>query len=98
MLHWYTAGRHITRKQMRDLYRQAFARGKVMASDLAGKLPRPRIGRRKAGPRSLPGSRRSLPVGELAGGEKICPECGQTSAADAAFCQYCGHPFPADGG
>lgn len=91
--YWYTTGRHISREQMNDLYRQAFARGKVMASNLVNKIPRPRLRRRKPPALPLPKSLKALPAEEANGEKKICPECGETSAVDAAFCQYCGHPF-----
>jgi uncharacterized protein (DUF697 family) len=97
--HWYLTGRHITTKQMRQLYVQAFARGKNLAQDMAAKLPRP-----KRKPKLLkPGK-----PGKVATGKgktqpstlnlqpppsKTCPNCGKTSAPDAQFCQYCGQPF-----
>jgi hypothetical protein len=42
------------------------------------RLPRPRIGKRKE--TALPATFQG----------KVCPSCGKPSAADAAFCQYCG--------
>jgi uncharacterized protein (DUF697 family) len=79
VLQWYLTGRHVTRAQMNQLYSQAFARGKNLARDLIQKTPRPKLPRRK---------RAALPAPEKT---KICPVCGKESAADAQFCQYCGH-------
>ncbi len=80
VLQWYLTGRHVTRKQMNALYRQAFARGKDVAGRLLGKVPRPRLGRRK-------------PVALPEPAMQVCENCGRQSAADASFCQYCGHIF-----
>ncbi len=81
VLQWYLTGRHVTRKQMNELYQQAFARGKHVARNLMSKFPRPKLPKKK--PAALPAPRNP----------QICPECGQESAADARFCQYCGHTF-----
>jgi uncharacterized protein (DUF697 family) len=78
---WYLTGRHITASQMRQLYTQAFARGKGLAQNLAAKLPRPR--RKKKAPEALPAPAAGL----------VCAQCGKVSAADAQFCQYCGLSF-----
>jgi uncharacterized protein (DUF697 family) len=78
---WYLTGRHVSTRQMRQLYVQAFARGKSLAQGMAARLPKPK--RKKKEKAALPAS--------TAG--KMCPNCGKTSAADAQFCQYCGHAF-----
>jgi uncharacterized protein (DUF697 family) len=83
VLQWYLTGRHVTRKQMNEFYQQAFARGKHVARNLMSKFPRPRLRKRK--PAALPAPQT----------RQICPDCGQESAADAHFCQYCGHSFEA---
>lgn len=44
VLNWYLTGRHINREQMRQLYAEAFQRGKVVARGLRERLPRPRLG------------------------------------------------------
>jgi uncharacterized protein (DUF697 family) len=44
----------------------------------------PRLARRR---KALP------PDGPESGASKACPECGRLNAADARFCQYCGHTF-----
>jgi uncharacterized protein (DUF697 family) len=97
--HWYLTGRHLTRKQLRALYGQAFARGKQIAQGLIQKAPRLKWKRKKAealppgdesaaGPaRPAKGKRKKLPPA------KACPACEKPSAADAAFCQYCGAAF-----
>jgi uncharacterized protein (DUF697 family) len=79
VLQWYLTGRQVTRQQMRQLYSQAFAKGKSLAGDLIQKMPRPRLVRRK---------HKALPAPEQV---QICPVCGKVSAGDAQFCQYCGH-------
>jgi uncharacterized protein (DUF697 family) len=98
---WYLTGRHVTGAQMKQLYAQAFARGKHLAQNLRQKLPK-----RKAKTLELPeSSSRALPAGVQASQPspparrsllprrvkgKACPNCGKTSAKDAQFCQYCG--------
>jgi len=84
VLQWYLTKRHVTRAQMRQLYSQAFARGKNLARDLIQKMPRPKVPR----PRLPRRKRAALPLPKET---QICPVCGKESAADAQFCQYCGH-------
>jgi uncharacterized protein (DUF697 family) len=75
VLQWYLTGRQLTRQQMRQLYGQAFAHGK----QLAEKLFKDRLPRRKKRPElpaAIPG--------------RLCPACSRMSAEDAQFCQYCG--------
>jgi uncharacterized protein (DUF697 family) len=82
VLQWYLTGRHISGKQMRELYAEAFTTGKQLARNMVSRMPRPRVGRRK---------RAQLTAGpEL----MLCPECGRPNAPDALFCQYCGRPQP----
>jgi uncharacterized protein (DUF697 family) len=47
ILGWYLTGRHLSAKQMRALSSQAFLGGKEYARRLGGKLPRPRLGKRR---------------------------------------------------
>lgn len=47
VLQWYLTGRHLSRQQMAQLYRQAFARGKDSARRMLQKVPRPRLRRGK---------------------------------------------------
>lgn len=81
VLQWYLTGRHVTRKQLNNLYRQAFVHGKNVASTLLKNLP----------PRRLKSSRqKALPEPKKTGRALICPNCGKKNARDARFCQYCG--------
>jgi hypothetical protein len=84
VLQWYLTGRHISGRQMKQLYSQAFERGKSLASGLLRKLPHPRLPERK--PRALPTPRASK-------SSHTCSACGKRSARDARFCQYCGQPL-----
>jgi uncharacterized protein (DUF697 family) len=77
---WYLTGRHISSHQMRQLYVQAFARGKHLAQNMAIRLPKPRRKKKE---------QLALPATTITDG-RACPSCGKTSAKDAAFCQYCG--------
>jgi uncharacterized protein (DUF697 family) len=90
VLQWYLTGRHISREQMQQLYRQAFERGKQAARELISRAPRPRLPRPRLPRlgRRRRNQRPQLPAGKE--GEQICPACGRTSAADASYCQYCG--------
>lgn len=94
VLQWYLTGRHITKKQMQELYAQAYARTKHFAQN----LPRPLL--KKGGARALPSpAMGALPAGPAerkpramrrrASGVQ-CPECGLILAQDAVYCQYCG--------
>jgi uncharacterized protein (DUF697 family) len=94
VLQWYLTGRHLSRKQMQQMYRGAFARGKDVAHNLITRIPRPRLSRPRIQRPKLPRlKRKALPAGESV---RICPKCGQTSSADAKFCQYCGEIFPVE--
>lgn len=84
VLQWYLTGKHVTRAQMRRLYSEALARGKHMAQNLASRLPRPRLRRKRREAEALPEPQ----------GVQVCPNCAKPSAADASFCQYCGQPLP----
>jgi uncharacterized protein (DUF697 family) len=87
VLKWYLTGKHISPAQMRELYRQAFGRGKRFARDLVDKWPRPRFGLRRKPPALLaPGSNHPTPAINM----KACPHCAKPNAADATYCQYCG--------
>ncbi len=80
VLQWYLTRRKLNRQQMRAIYTQALTNGKKIAQDMGARLPRPRIGRKKAAQIPAPNS-------------KPCPFCGKTNAPDALFCQYCGQSF-----
>ncbi len=80
VLQWYLTGRQMSKQQMRALYVQALTNGKKIGQDMATRLPRPRLGRRKAA---------QPPVLSI----KFCPSCGKPNATDAKLCQYCGQTF-----
>ena len=83
VLRWYLTGRHLSPKQIRGLYRQAFDQGKNVARRLLARTPMPRLARRKRPELAPP------PPGQ------VCPNCGRNNAADAVYCQYCGQPLSA---
>jgi hypothetical protein len=93
VLEWYLTGRHLSKQQMQHAYEQALSRGRDLTRRLADKrpklklkkprLPKPGAALTKRKPRAL--------VKGTTG--QTCAECGKTSAADARFCQYCGHTF-----
>ncbi len=98
VLQWYLTGKHLSKGQMQQIYTQALASGKILAKNLAAKLPRPRFRLR------LPQFKLALPWRKspalpappkrLAARKKqICSKCSRTSASDASFCQYCGTSF-----
>jgi len=84
---WYLTGRHVSTKQMRQLYVQAFARGKHIARNMAAKLPKPR--RKKKEKAALPPTAKKARLASQTEG-RVCEVCGKISALDAQFCQYCG--------
>lgn len=89
VLRWYLTGRHLSPKQLAELYRQSFRQGLEIARALLARAPRPRLGRRKRQVELLPTTTPSQSL-EASTVEQVCPSCGKTSAADAHFCQYCG--------
>ena len=80
VLQWYLTGRHVSRKQVGQIYRQALGRGGNIARSLLAKMSRPRLRLPRRKPRSLP-----APVTKF-----TCQSCGKPNEADASFCQYCG--------
>ena len=80
VLKWYLTGKHISKGQMRQLYSQAFGRGKQVAAKMVSKRRRLRSGRKQK-------AKKALPAPQV---ERICAQCGKQNAADASFCQYCG--------
>jgi len=96
--HWYLTGRHVSAQQMRQLYVQAFARGKHIAQTMRERLPKPKRKKKllKAGKPVEVASSDNLqpatinlqPNPPVEG--RVCGNCGKTSASDAQFCQYCG--------
>jgi len=86
VLQWYLTGRHVTRQQMSQLSERAYSRGLDAARNLRKRLP----GRKPAveasqlpAPKPARTSRKKY--------RRVCPACSRQNAADAAFCQYCGH-------
>ncbi|RCK72375.1 MAG: hypothetical protein ANABAC_2042 [Anaerolineae bacterium] len=81
---WYLTGKKLTPQQMRQLYAEAFQKGKAWAKAMLEKVPKPRLIKRKSPLRELP-----LPTEpfEMA---RTCPNCGRNNAQEARFCQYCG--------
>ncbi len=86
VLRWHRTGRHITRKELGALYRQAFSRGKEVARGLRARIPRPRLPRPKL-PRRKP---KALPEPAIL---QICPTCGTANEMDSNFCKSCGTRF-----
>ncbi len=96
ILQWYLTGRHISGKQMKALYSQAFDRGKALASRLLRRFPRPSLPKiSRPGRPKLPSLRRRKETNAAPNPEsaQVCELCGQLSAAEARFCQYCGNAF-----
>jgi uncharacterized protein (DUF697 family) len=90
ILQWYLTGRHLTKGQMRDLYRRAFLRGKTATQPLLKK----RAENKARQPRLPKTRRKALPAG---GKGKNCPTCGQSNIEEANFCQNCGYVFGVNG-
>jgi uncharacterized protein (DUF697 family) len=80
VLRWYQTGKHISKSQMRQLYSQAFGRGKQLAAKLRSDRSQKRVKRKKK-------SRPALPAPQA---ERVCAQCGKHNASDASYCQYCG--------
>ena len=83
VLQWYLTGRHVSKKQMQQLYSQAFAKGKQFAYNLTQKLPKPR--QAKPAPKLLP-----MPGKKQ---KRACLYCKKTLTDDGAFCPHCGMPI-----
>ncbi len=90
VLRWYQTGRHLSAKEIRMLYRQAFAAGKALARSLAGRLPKPALPRLRR-----PSLRRKAPA--LQAGASPCSNCGTSNDTDARFCKQCGEVLQAAG-
>ncbi|PWH13977.1 MAG: hypothetical protein DDG59_13580 [Anaerolineae bacterium] len=89
ILQWYLTGKKLTPQQMRQIYGEAFQRGKAWAKNKLDKVPKPRFFKRKPSLRELP-----LPS-SLPKPIKACPSCGKSNNEEARFCQYCGVPLDA---
>lgn len=87
VLQWYLTGRHVSKKQMQQLYSQAFAKGKNFAQNLTQKLPKPRLSK----PRLSKPRQKLLPApGKKQ--KKVCLYCGKTLSDLGGFCPHCGMP------
>ncbi|HSQ16700.1 MAG TPA: hypothetical protein VLM83_03290, partial [Anaerolineales bacterium] len=82
ILQWYLTGRHLTPRQIGQLYRQAFSRGKDSARHMLSKLHRPSLGK---------GTSPELPAGEgqlaLSAGAEVAPppaDSAQPLASEAS--------------
>ncbi len=85
VLQWYLTGRHVSKRQMQQLYSQAFARGKNFAQSLTQKLPKPRLPkpRQKALPAPIKNKKQ----------KSVCVYCGKKLTANSGFCPHCGMPI-----
>lgn len=98
VLRWYMTGRHVSPRQIRQMYRDAFIQGKAVARNLLDKTPRFNLFRRKRAASLPSGSDVASDTNRLEGekGEgKPCPHCGQLNSPQANYCQYCGNAYPA---
>jgi len=86
VLQWYLTGRHVSRKRMGEISRQAFKQGKKVARNLLAKMPRPSLIRRKG--KVLP------PLST----DQICHNCGTANDFDANFCKNCGESLLQEAG
>jgi zinc-ribbon domain len=108
VLQWYLTGRHITKDQVRQLYSQAFARGKQMVTRIRREPKQLAPGERKKRRREktakapvaagMAASSVDSLAAEVSGDlqtvqQRGCTNCGRMNAADASFCQYCGKPL-----
>ncbi len=66
VLQWYLTGRHLSPRQVKQLYSQAFARGKESARRMLSGIRRPRLRRSKPAELPLPSAQESLQEIELA--------------------------------
>jgi uncharacterized protein (DUF697 family) len=77
VLQWYFTGRHLTRKRMRQLSRQAFEQGRTIASGWLKQTLR----RGKNKTKALPAETGTA-----------CAACGAGIDPDSNFCKNCGQP------
>jgi uncharacterized protein (DUF697 family) len=81
VLQWYLTGRHLSPRQMRQLYQQAFARGKESARRMLAKVRRPRLNRSKPAEQLPPAVERSAQNIALTA---LPPQAGAGSVTDTA--------------
>ena len=65
VLQWYLTGRHLSPRQVRQLYQQAFARGKETARHMLSRVHRPRLSRPKPAELPIPAAQEVLQEIEL---------------------------------
>jgi uncharacterized protein (DUF697 family) len=61
VLRWYLTGRHVTKQQVKEIYKQAFSRGKLIARNLIARAPGPKLLRRGTRPQLPPLDSESKP-------------------------------------
>jgi uncharacterized protein (DUF697 family) len=102
VLAWYLTGRHVSRKQLGDMSRQAFEQGKTMARNIlkkAPKLKRPLLGGRKTKTPALPAGETgknhdpesAQPSTDAPDSGAVCSHCSKQNDTDAVFCKQCGN-------
>lgn len=65
ILGWYITGRKLTPQQMRELYAQAFSKGKEYARKFSEKIPKPKLRKRKSEKLGSPPAELELSPGEI---------------------------------
>ena len=107
VLQWYITGRHLSKKQMQELYYRSLHQGKETARRILSRMPKIRFPRLKLPrlklrrlqrpsvrlPRLPSFSSRKKRQAKAMVASQECPECGRLSAEDAVLCQYCGFTF-----
>jgi len=95
VLQWYLTGKHVSKKQMQQIYLQALEKSKAVFK----KLPVPRLPKLKKikTERLLPAPKpvKRKPV-KVSRRKNICPSCGKKNSKKALYCQYCGAAFETD--
>lgn len=83
VLQWYLTGRHVSKKQMQQLYNQAFAKGKRLAQNMIQKTPKPKLPKPRL--KALPAPSKKQ--------KRICLHCGKSISSENNFCPHCGMPI-----
>ena len=94
VLTWYLTGKHLTRAQINDLYRQAIKSGQEHARQLMARMPKIKLGPPRLPRLALPGPKKTRPALPAAKKRKpskrVCPQCGKKYGKEAQYCQFCG--------
>jgi uncharacterized protein (DUF697 family) len=101
VLQWYLTGRHISRKQMQQLYQGAFARGKNVARGLLARLPHPRLRRLPASTGEAAEPKTARLKKQAKPRRKALPQALPLAApppAPVQVCAACGRSSAADAG